>query len=104
MLFTFVSIQIDQTYIYLYKLHVTSDLSCFKWLLVALTEQNRDALKTIIFCPRQKDCGIIFRHFIFELGDSAYLPNMDKRSDHCLLGIYHANTLDKHKKHVMTEL
>ena len=77
--------------IYLYKLHVTSDLSCFKWLLVALTEQNRDAPKTIIYCSRQKDCGIIFRHFICELGNSAYLPNMDKRSDHCLLGMYHAN-------------
>ena len=90
--------------IYLYKLHVTSDLSCFKWLLVVLTEQHQDAPKTIIYCRRQKDCGIIFCHFIFELGDSAYLPNMDKRSDHCLLGMYHANTLDKHKKRVMTGL
>ena len=90
--------------IYLYKLHVTSDLSCFKWLLVVLTEQHQDAPKTIIYCRRQKDSSIIFRHFIFELGDSAYLPNMDKRSDHCLLGMYHANTLNKHKKRLMTEL
>ena len=29
---------------------------------------------------------------------------MNKRSDHCLLGSYHANTLDKHKKRVMTQL
>ncbi len=90
--------------IYLYKLCVTKDLSCFRWLLVTLTELNRDAPKSIIYCRRQKDCGIIFRHFIFELGNSAYLPNTDKRSDHCLLGMYHANTLEKHKKRVMTEL
>ena len=90
--------------IYLYKLCVTKDLSCFRWLLVTLTELNRDAPKSIIYCRRQKDCGIIFRHFIFELGNSAYLPNTDKRSDHCLLGKYDANTLEKHKKRVMTEL
>lgn len=90
--------------IYLYKLNVMSDLSCFKWLLVTLVEQNRDAPKTIIYCKRQKDCGLIFRHFLYELGDIAYLPYTDKRSDNCLLGMYHANTLDKHQKRVLNEL
>ena len=90
--------------IYLYKLNVGSDLSCFRWLLDTLIEKNQDTPKTIIYCRRQKDCGQLFCHFLQELGDGAYLPFAAKISVNCLLGMYHANTLNKHKNRVINEL
>lgn len=46
-------------------------------------------------------CGQLFQYFKFELQDNAYYPqSAPKLSANCLIGMYHSNTLKKHKERV----
>ena len=47
----------------------------------------------------------MFKHFKYELGEHAYYPpGAPKSSSNCLIGMYHANTLDKYKQRVSSFL
>ncbi|XP_031556980.1 Werner syndrome ATP-dependent helicase-like [Actinia tenebrosa] len=91
----------DRPNIYLYKAKVNKNLKCFEWLISALKKDNLDTPKTIVYCKSQKQCGQLYRHFKIELGPNAYYPDGSKQlSKNCLIGMYHANTLSKHKERV----
>ena len=58
-----------------------------------------------MYCKSQKDCGKLFRHFKYVLGDKAYYPlNVAQVSENRLFGMYHHNTLKKHQEMVMNSL
>jgi superfamily II DNA helicase RecQ len=101
----FISISPNRKNIYLYKAKVNKSLDCFKWLIETVKLKKNMTPKTIVYCKSQKDCGRIFRHFKFNLKEHLYFPEgADKLSSNMVIGMYHANTLPRHKERVSKSL
>ncbi|XP_031571181.1 Bloom syndrome protein-like [Actinia tenebrosa] len=58
--------------------------------------------RTIVYCKSIKDCGRLFKLFKSELGSDSYFPQgCQKESQNMLFGMFHHNTLDKHKDRIL---
>ena len=65
----------DRPNIFLYTQKVDKDISkMFAWLIDLLKKEAIETPKTIVYCKSQKDCGLLFKQFKFELGEMAYFP------------------------------
>lgn len=86
--------------IYLAKLKVTTNVSkTFSWLIEKLKIEKNAMERTIVYCKSIKDCGRLFTLFKSELGGNSYFPEgCQKESQNLLFGMFHHNTLDKHKE------
>ena len=101
-----ISVSPDRPNIFLYKLKVDGNLTqTFQSLVELVIVQGKLTPKTLVYCKSQKECGKLFKHFKCELGEYAYYPaGAPKSSAYMLIGMYHANTLDKHKDRVANSL
>jgi superfamily II DNA helicase RecQ len=100
-----ITVSPDRVNIYLYKTKVNKKLDCFKWLIDMLKKIRNNTPRTIVYCKSQKECGKLYRYFKCELGESEYFPEGSKKvSKNSLIGMYHANTLAKHKDIVSDSL
>jgi superfamily II DNA helicase RecQ len=101
-----ISVSPDRPNIFLYKLKVDGNLTqTFQSLVELVMVQGKLTPKTLVYCKSQKECGKLFKHFKCELGEYAYYPaGAPKSSAYMLIGMYHANTLDKHKDRVSNSL
>ncbi|KXJ11319.1 Werner syndrome ATP-dependent helicase [Exaiptasia diaphana] len=93
----------NRSNIFLYKERTTNDLSCFSWIINSLRETKEKSPKCIIYCKRQVDCGYLYRHFMQELGENAYVTNTSHESKNSLIGMYHSKTLQKQKDRVIND-
>jgi len=102
----FITVSPNRPNIYLFKAKVDTDLeNSFEWLVDQIKTEKKQMPRTIVYCKSQKDCGRLFRHFKFSLQEHAYYPEgAEKISQHMLIGMYHANTLAKHKNRVSDSL
>lgn len=90
--------------IYLHKVQVTKNVSVsFEWLIDIIKAKCTSTPKTIIYCKSQKDCGRLFCHFKTELGASAFATS-EQTSCNMVIGMFHHNTLQKHKDRVFDSL
>ena len=65
----------DRPNVFLYKQKVDKDISkTFAWLIDLLKKEAIETPKTIVYCKSQKECGLLFKQFKFELGEMAYFP------------------------------
>ena len=96
----------DRPNIFLYKQKVDKDISkTFAWLIDLLKKEAIETPKTIVYCKSQKDCGLLFKQFKFELGEMAYFPlGGPTVSSNMLIGMFHAKTLKRHKERVSDSL
>lgn len=96
----------DRPNIYLYRIHVDKNVrKTFQWLIDQLRSMANLTPRTIVYCKSQKDCGVLYKHFKLELGDQVYFPpDAQPFSCNMLIGMYHANTLQKHKDRVSESL
>ena len=96
----------DRPNIYLDRLRIDNNLTItFASLVELLKIQSNLTPRTIMYCKSQKECGKLFKHLKYELGEYAYYPpGARKSSSNCLIAMYHANTLAKHKQKVSSSL
>ena len=96
----------DRPKIFLEKQKVDRDISkTFAWLTDLLKKEAIETPKTIVYCKSQKDCGLLFKLFKFELGQMAYfLLGGPTVSSNLLIGMFHAKTLKRHKECVSDSL
>ena len=96
----------DRPNIFLDKQKVDGDISkTFAWLIDLLKKEAMETFKTIVNCKSQKDCGLLFKLFKFELGEMAYfLLGGPTVSSNMLIGMFHAKTLKRHKERVSDSL
>ena len=100
-----ITVSPDRPNIYMYKAKVNDNLlTSFDWLLSKLKSQHLSCPKTLVYCKTTKECGCLFTFFKENLGDLAYASNTEHVSENMLIGMYHHNTLEKHKKHVINAL
>ena len=94
----------DRPNIYLYKAKVNADLlKSFNWLLTMLKSKVVSCPKTLVYCKSIKDCGNLFTFFRDHLGKCAYTSD-EQVAKNMLIGMYHHNTLEKHKKRIINSL
>ena len=95
----------DRPNIYLYKAKVNDDLlKSFDWLLTMLKAELGSCPKTLVYCKSIKDCGKLFTFFKDHLGTFAYANCDEQVAKNMLIGMYHHNTLEKHKKIIVNSL
>ena len=101
-----ISLSPDRSNIYLYtKRVVGKNLGFFDFLIGSLKTEIILTPRTIVYCKSQKDCGKLFKHFKNELGEHAYYPyGASKVSKNMVIGMYHSNTVEKHKQRVSSSL
>ena len=75
----------------------------FGWLVEKLIVEKQACPRTLVYCKTTKECGQLFSFFKMELKENAYVSS-DHKSDNMLIGMFHHNTLDKHKGRVTTSL
>ena len=89
--------------IYLYAAKVNKDLSrTFGWLNEKLKEEKQSCPRTLLYCKTTKECGQLFSFFRNELKD-VYI-NSEQDSRNMVIGMFHHNTLTKHKDWVTSSL
>lgn len=90
--------------IYLYVAKVNVHLSeTFGWLIEKLETEKQSCPRTLVYCKTTKECGQLFTFFKKELKEKAYVSN-ELKSENMLIGMFHHNTLDKHKSRVTSSL
>ena len=67
-----------------------SDLNPY---LESLKQFRVKSPRTIVYCRSLNVCSELYTYFLYELGEKAYYPDsVDKVSDNCLFGMFHAHT------------
>ena len=90
--------------IYLYVAKVNKNLpETFGWLIERLASEKQSCPRTLVYCKTTKECGRLFSFFKNELKEHAYVGDTLK-SENMLIGMFHHNTLEKHKGRVTTSL
>ena len=59
--------------------------------------------RTLVYCKTTKECGQLFCFFINELKEDVYI-NSEQDSRNMVIGMFHHNTLTKHKDRVTSSL
>jgi ATP-dependent DNA helicase RecQ len=82
----------------------TDKLEMFNWLVNSVIDYGVEAERAIIYCKSIGDCAVIFRHFLSELGDDAFVSNVPHTVHSRFVAMYHHSTLDRIKEHVLESL
>lgn len=79
-------------------------LSKLDWLIELCCNKGADTPKTILFCNTMRDVANLVNHLMLKLGTSAYIPPTSRKSEDCLIGIYHSLSWKKYKETIVTQL
>ena len=90
--------------IYLYAAKVNKELfKTFGWLIEKLKEEKQSCPRTLVYCKTTKECGQLFSFFKNQLKEDVYI-NSEQDSRNMVIGMFHHNTLTKHKDRVTSSL
>ncbi|XP_066931720.1 bifunctional 3'-5' exonuclease/ATP-dependent helicase WRN-like [Clytia hemisphaerica] len=77
---------------------------CFQWVVDQLREYRRSCPKILIYCRTQSLLFWLYAQVRFLLKGFAYIDDVEKTPENCLVGMYHSNTLDPNKALVLNSL
>lgn len=81
-----------------------SVFSWLYWLLELVKEKGSGTPKTIIFCNTIPEVSSLINFILWKLGDKAYCPNVSRKADDCLVGVYHSMTWASSKERLVAAL
>ena len=100
-----VSVSPDRENIY-YEVRQRNTIeSDFASIVDSLKSQRNRAPRAIIYCRTRNLCADLYQHFHAILGDDSYYPpGSPKLSTHRLFGMFHAQTVDHIKEHIISSM
>ncbi|XP_019624894.1 PREDICTED: ATP-dependent DNA helicase Q-like SIM isoform X1 [Branchiostoma belcheri] len=81
------------------------DLRCLDWVVKSIRDNGESAPQTIIYCKSIKAIGMVYHYLQAELAEDAWVDkDPERKTKNHLIGIFHGNTLPKHKQNVLSAL